>query len=204
VSVQPSAQRNACASYEAADLAGLLEAMARRDGQALGRLYDLTVDRVFATALRVLRNEHDAEEVAADAFRQAWERAADFDRSRGGALGWLLGIAWSRAVDRLRRERRHRQGAEPLHPDAADPAYCAGDDDTAAMVDALASQARLGRAVAGLSAAQQRMIALAFQHDLSHGEIARRVGLPLGTVKSHLRRALIALRQALGQEGDHD
>lgn len=203
VNLQPSAQRHPCASDEAVELAGLLAAMARRDCDALARLYDLTVDRVFATALRVVRNKHDAEEVAADAFRQAWERAADFDSARGAALSWLLGIAWSRAVDRLRRERRHRQGAEPLHPDTPDPAYSAGDDDTAELVDALASQASLGRAVAGLSAVQQRMIALAFQHDLSHGEIAARIGLPLGTVKSHLRRALIALRQALGREGSH-
>lgn len=178
-------------------LPGLVAAMARRDQAALGRLYDLSIDRVYATALRIVRNEADAEEVAADVYQQAWQRASAFDPERGSVMTWLLGMAWSRAVDRVRRERRHRR-CEPLHPERHTQAYALPDaDPAAAMIETLASAGGVTRALGTLSAVQRRLVSLAFREQLSHAEIAQRERLPLGTVKSHLRRGLASLRRAL-------
>ncbi|MBX3724458.1 MAG: sigma-70 family RNA polymerase sigma factor [Xanthomonadales bacterium] len=183
-------------------LSALVASMARRDQAALASFYDLTIDRVYATALRIVRNEADAEEVAGDVYQQAWQRAGHYDPARGSAITWLLGMAWSRAVDRVRRERRHRR-CEELHPERHTRAYAAPDEDpAAAMIEALAGATGINRALAALSADQRRMVALAFHEDLSHAEIAERERLPLGTVKSHLRRGLASLRRALRVDGD--
>jgi RNA polymerase sigma-70 factor (ECF subfamily) len=180
----------------------LVARMAAGEQAALEQLYALTVDRVYATALRVLKRPEDAEEVVLDCFSQAWERAALYVPERGEALTWLLNLAWSRAVDRLRRERRHRQGFA-MHPDGADETYTSCEADAGQrLFDALDARSALHAARSHLSPAQQQMIALAFMEDLSHAEIAERTGLALGTVKSHLRRGLALVAKALGLGGD--
>ena len=158
--------------------------------------------RVFQLALRYMKNREDAEEVTLDTFAQAWDRAPTYDPQRGEVLPWLLGMAWSRAIDRLRRERRHRR-AEPLHPDGEEPAYAQAMTENTAdlLLDRLDADTALAAARARLSPAQQQMLSLAFVEDLSHGEIAERTGVPLGTVKSHLRRALARLAELLGGRG---
>lgn len=182
-------------------LAAWVAGMAAGDVDALARFHEATFDRVYATAMRVLRNAADAEEVASEALQQAWDRAALYDPARGAVLGWLLNLAWSRAVDRLRRTRRRRE--QTLHPADGPSAYTPHEDDTApALLDQLDARARVARALAGLSPEQQRMVELAFVADLSHSEIAERTGVPLGTVKSHLRRALQALRRHIQPEDD--
>jgi RNA polymerase sigma-70 factor (ECF subfamily) len=119
---------------------------------------------------------------------------------RGAALSGLLNLAWSRAVDRLRRERGHRSTL-PLHPVEGEDPYAAHADDSAQrLFDALDARSALRAARAELSPVQQRMIALAFLEDLTHAEIAERTGTALGTVKSHLRRGLATLSRALGME----
>ncbi len=179
--------------------------MAQGEQAALGELFDRCSSRVHALALRVLQRVEDAEEVTLDAFAQAWDRAPDYDPQRGHVLPWLLGMAWSRAIDRLRRERRHRR-AEPLHPEGDADAYAvAMSDDTAdPLLDRLDADTALAVARARLSPAQQQMLSLAFVEELSHGEIAERTGVPLGTVKSHLRRALARLAELLGRRGRSD
>lgn len=187
---------------EPAELSALVARMAAGEQAALERLYALTVDRVYATALRVLKRPEDAEEVVLDCFAQAWERAGLYVPERGEALAWLLNLAWSRAVDRLRRERRHRQGLD-THPEGAEHAYANREDDSGQrLFDVLDARSALHAARSHLSPAQQQMIALAFMEDLSHAEIAERTGLALGTVKSHLRRGLALVAKALGLGGD--
>lgn len=177
----------------------LLPAIVRREQRAIGRLYDLCVDRVYGIALRVLQQAPDAEEVCCDVFHQIWEQAARYDPARGSVLAWIGNLAWSRSVDRLRRERGHRIRLQAL-PESGDLPMPAQDDPAGLLFDALQYRSRVRSALARLSPAQQRMVALAFLEDLSHPEIAARTGTPLGTVKSHIRRGLATLREVLGLE----
>jgi RNA polymerase sigma-70 factor (ECF subfamily) len=197
----PARSSSAASHIEEADeLAVLVGRMADGEQLALEALYACCADRVYTVALRVLQRPEDAEEIVLDTFSQAWERAFLYVPERGAALSWLLNLAWSRAVDRLRRERGHRSTL-PLHPVEGEDPYAAHADDSAQrLFDALDARSALRAARAELSPVQQRMIALAFLEDLSHAEIAERTGTALGTVKSHLRRGLATLSRALGME----
>jgi RNA polymerase sigma-70 factor (ECF subfamily) len=190
---------------ESTRLVHLVARLCERDQAALGELYDCTIDRVYGTAIRVLRQPEDAEEVACEVYQQVWERAGHYDPGRGGVLAWLLRIAWSRAVDRLRRERAQRS-CLAVHPQGAPEAYalCEENDPAIRLMAVLDSRSAVAHALQTLSMEQRRMLALAFFEDLSHPEIAARTGVALGTVKSHIRRGLQALRRALGEGGGHD
>ena len=182
----------------------LLRGVLARDQSALAKLYDLTVDRVNAVALRVLGNAHDAEEVVVDTYQQVWNRAAQFEPRRGSVLRWLLVIAQTRALD-LRRRLRDRNRTQPLHPDEDHDAYTAREDRTVAdLLDAVKGGTAIHAALGELTAQQRRLVELAFLREQSHQEIAAAEGLPLGTVKSHIRRGLIALRAALEKQGFED
>lgn len=185
---------------EAPDEAALVSLVGRirlGDTAALGALYDLALGRVYGLALRVLRNPQDAEEVVSDVFLQAWDQAASYCPQRGTVLAWLQTLAWSRAVDRQRRLRRQRL-EQPLHPDDASGAYASCEDHAVdALIDHLGHVQSLQQAFAALSDVQRLVLELAYHEELSQPEIAERTGLPLGTVKSHARRGLAALRQAL-------
>ncbi len=194
------------AAAEARDFEGLLLRMRRGDQQALGALYDRTLARIYALVTRIVRNDADAEEVVCDVYRQAWENSVDYSPARGAVLAWLLTIARSRALDLLRRRRAHGP-EQPLHPLDSDAAYSACEGSTAepgdhdapqlAWVDALMTGSAVRAALSRLSGTQRRVLELAFFEDLTHSEIAQRTGWPLGTVKSHLRRGLVALRPLL-------
>ncbi|MGE3298151.1 MAG: sigma-70 family RNA polymerase sigma factor [Porticoccaceae bacterium] len=175
--------------------AGWLAAMARRDEAALTAFYEATLSRVYGLALRITQSAADAEEAALDAYLQAWHEAAAYRSDRGSPLGWLLTITRSRALDR----RRRRDRAES-HPD---PDILRGDNPTTTgdpgdLLLASKENSVLHAALSALPPLQRQLVALAFLRDLSHGEIAALTALPLGTVKSHLRRALHQLRADLG------
>lgn len=179
----------------------LIARMASRDTGALAEFYDLTLGRVYALAMRVLRNAADAEEVVSDVYLQAWDKAGDFDTGRGRPMSWLLTMAWSRAVDRTRR-LQHRLKEEPLHPDEGPGAYTPCEDTPPdQLIDAMNASRTLATALDVLTPAQRQVIELAFLQELSHNEIATRTGLPLGTVKSHAKRGLTALREAFASGG---
>lgn len=195
---------------DAADRAAALDAQGRDwiariragDARALASLYDATVDRVHAIAVRILGDAADAEEAVADVYAQVWERAARYDAARGSVFAWIGMLAHSRAID---RRRRRGDAAPVLTGDDAEFALSLQPSDVAAtldLVDALQQGTLLRAAMAQLSPAQRQLIGLAFLHDLSHPEIAAQTGLPLGTVKSHIRRGLEALRRALGARPD--
>ncbi|KFN52150.1 hypothetical protein N790_03370 [Arenimonas malthae CC-JY-1] len=187
------------ATPDEAALVALVGRIRFGDAEALGQLYDLTVGRVYALALRVLRQPQDAEEVVGDVFLQVWEQAVGYCPERGTVLPWLLTLAWSRAVDR--RRRRGAQSRE-VHPEALGDAYRESEEDPASeLLEHLANVQRLAPALAALSPAQRTVLMLAYHEDLSQPEIALRTGLPVGTVKSHARRGLAALRAALAGEG---
>lgn len=181
---------------------GWIEAIARRDEKALGSLYDATVARVHGLALRLLRDPQAAEEVTVDTYWQAWRQATRFDPSRGNALAWLLTIARSRALDAIRARDPALHGAlgdaelqldQRIDQQAADPAD---------LLCAAGERDRLHTALDTLDPMSRQMVALAFFRGLSHEEIATHLALPLGTVKSRIRRALVRLRETMPEDQD--
>jgi RNA polymerase sigma-70 factor (ECF subfamily) len=175
-------------------LASLIQHIAGGDEQALTRLYDLTVTRVYSLARAIMASSEDAEEVSCDTFVQVWNEAGRFDPARGSALGWLMSICRSRALDARRRRlvRLRADQSEPAQEEAAAPP----EDLLAMLEDGSAVHAALAR----LTPLRRELVALAFFRGMTHTEIAASVSLPLGTVKSHLRRALDALRGHLEEE----
>jgi len=177
----------------AADHAAL-ERMARGDHEALAELYDRHGRLVFSLALRILRDQGDAEDIVQEVFAQAWRQAARYESSRGNVIAWLLNLTRSRAIDRLRGRR--------ARPDTA-----AGDPSTLELPDlsqpvdeqiALSTEAaRIRAAVDELSVLQRVAIELAFYEGLTHVEIAERLELPLGTVKTRIRQGLLKLKERL-------
>ena len=183
------------------ELEPLMAGIRAGDQAALGRLYDRASDRVYAVALRVLGNVHDAEEVVCDVFQQVWTRAAQYAAERGSVMRWLAVIAYTRAID-LKRRVSDRLRLQPLHPEDGEETYA---DESGRSVDDLIDLMRNGsavqRALADLNAEQRKLVKMAFLDGLSHHEIAERLAMPLGTVKSHIRRGLIRLRASLERVG---
>jgi RNA polymerase sigma-70 factor (ECF subfamily) len=174
----------------------LIEAVARGDPPALERLYAETLGRVFGLAYRIVRRREAAEEVAVDVYLQVWRTAATFDALRGGPVTWLLTICRSRALDYLRRE--DPAVAHP-EPEVLAPAGVAErGEDPQDLLAACEGNARLLLALGSLTALQRQLIALAFFRGLTHREIAAHARLPLGSVKTYIRRALAQLRADLG------
>jgi RNA polymerase sigma-70 factor (ECF subfamily) len=179
-------------------LAAWIAAIANRDERALCALYDATLARVYGLALRIVRKASLAEEVAEDTYFQVWRQALRFDPARGSPMAWLLGMARSRAIDTLRREARFQHQSLDLGSAAEVADDKPGSDDLLAVAQ---GHAELQRALLLLHAQPRQLVALAFFRGLSHEEIASQTELPLGTVKSQIRRALLVLRQALGETG---
>lgn len=177
------------------ELAAWIDAIVDRDERALAALYDATFSRVYGIVYRVVRRAALAEEVVEDTFFQVWRQAPRFDPARGAPINWLLAMARSRAIDAIRREARF------VH-DSLDSseASAVADDSTPGdeLLDVARHHAELHRALMQLGAQPRQLVSLAFLRGLSHEEIAAHTRLPLGTVKSQIRRALITLRQILG------
>lgn len=188
--------REAWARQDAA-LRPLVAGMARDEQAALGDLYDATVSRVYGLALRVTRSPSAAEDVVAEVYHQAWRDARRFDPERGAVLTWLLTICRSRAIDNLRRRDEAESHPEPETLAAMEPADTA---DPPGLLSVYETNTALHAALAALSAVQRQMIALAYFRGLSHQEIADHCDMPLGTVKTHLRKALERLKAVLAQD----
>jgi RNA polymerase sigma factor, sigma-70 family len=176
---------------------GWVNAMASGDELALGALYDATLGKVYGLALRITGKAEAAEEVVGDVYLQAYRDAARFDAGRGPVIAWLMMLTRSRALDHLRR-------CDPADshpdPDTLHPERHVGENDPLDGLLQVEGNLRLKTALAELLPVQRQMLALAFYRDLSHQEIADSTGLPLGTVKSHIRRALEKLKPLLESE----
>ncbi len=178
------------------DLAELLAAMTRREEAALSQLYDATAGKLYGLARTIVGNTADAEEIVCDTYVQAWQSASSFNPERGSVLAWLLMICRSRALDLL-RQRRARADALGVAITIVDEAIEQGPEDLLCQIQ---EGTAVHRALAELPPLRRQLVALAFFRGMSHQEIAAAVRLPIGTVKSHLRRSLQSLRAVLDLE----
>jgi RNA polymerase sigma-70 factor (ECF subfamily) len=177
----------------------LMAALARGDHDSLFQLYDRYSGVMLALCRRVLGDAAEAEQLLLDVFTEVWQRADRYDDGRGSPLTYLLTLCRSRAIDRC-RSRRSRQGKWAAHETATDNSLGNVPDPGATPGDGmvLGEQSRLVRqAMDSLTEPQRKVLELGYFDGLSQREIAEATGIPLGTVKSHVRMALIQLRQKL-------
>ncbi len=173
--------------------AALMQQLAHREPEALERLYDRHSRTVYSLVLRIARQAASAEEIVQDVFLQLWRNAHLYEPSRGPLEPWLFTLARNRALDhmRLKREKQRRredQFEQPVAAVAPNPEYIMDRDRRAERVRAL---------MCALPGPQRQAIELAFFEGMTHSEISRTLGEPLGTVKSWIRNGLMRLREAL-------
>ncbi len=197
--IAPRERNSLCETGEAASPAGLdslVRAMAAGDANALSGIYEQTVAQVFAIARAILRSKEDAEEIVCDVYTNAWAGAAKYDASRGSVMAWLAVMARNRAIDRLRQRREHLSLDDSQHEALARSiqAEALGPEEVLANFQ---SGSAVRAALESLTPQRRLLLGLAFFQDMSHQDIADALGMPLGTVKSHVRRALGVLHAAL-------
>ncbi len=176
------------------NLSALIERMRIGQERALEELYDATVGKLYALASAILRSAEDTEEIVCETYAYAWANAGRFDASRANALGWLLMLCRSRALDRL---RQRRASAAALDVVALRETESIGTDQPFDILSLMQQRTTVHAALAKLTPERRHLVSLAFLQGLSHQEIADATQMPLGTVKSHVRRALTQLREAL-------
>ncbi len=168
----------------------LLMRCAQADGVAFRRLYDLQSATLYGVALRITRQPALAADAVHDAMLQVWRNASRFDPERGNAQAWLLSLVRYRALDSMARIGREKLGDEV--PEVADT-----DPDPLDRLLATQEGMLLHHCLQEVDPGRRSLVLLAFFEGLTHSEIAERVGQPLGSVKSGIRRALLALRNCL-------
>ena len=171
--------------------------MARGDQGALAELYDRRARLVYSLALRILRERADAEDVVQEVFTQVWTQAGRYDPARGAVAAWMLTVARSRAIDRLR--------ARTSRPEVAAEEHTVENTRDATVLQdlQLLSEEQVDRirsAVNELPQAQRAALELAYYEGLTHVEIAERLSEPLGTVKTRIRQSLIKLRESFARK----
>jgi len=178
---------NAEAHPHADELSYLMRSCASGDEAALRRIYDLQAPRLKALAMRITGTAASAEDVLHDVFIHVWQEAGRFDPARGPAGAWLTMLTRFRAIELTRRRGREHTGLDL--PELADPA-----PDALAHAIGLSDQRRLADCMAGLPDLAQTVISRAFLHGLTYAQIAENLKMPLGTLKSLVRRSLRDLR----------
>lgn len=188
------------------DLASLLARTGLGDRVAFAALYQASSAHLFGVILRITRNRGQAEDVLQELFVQVWRSAGGFDAARGQPMTWLTSMARNAAIDSLRRARArvqtvssHRQSADGEDlGDLADTVASDAPGPLQLLQDA-ADRRDVAHCIGQLSAEQQQCVALAYYQGLSHSEVADHLAQPLGTVKSWLRRSLLALKDCLSR-----
>ena len=179
-----------------ADRAALAR-MARGDADALGEVYDRHSRLLYSLALRIVKLPADAEDVLQEVFAQAWRQARQYDAGRGTVIGWLVTLTRSRSLDRLRRGR-----ARPQPTDEEQAAQELADSTPGIDLTLVTEQqaAAVRAALEALPENQRVPLELAYYEGLSQSEIASQLGVPLGTIKTRMRQALLRLREAVTEQ----
>jgi RNA polymerase sigma-70 factor (ECF subfamily) len=171
----------------------LLQQVGRQDAAAFKELYTATASRLLGVAMRIVRRREVAEDALHDGFVRVWWHAARFDPARGPALAWMITIVRNSAINHLRKTARET------------PIETGDDDDGISLLDRMteipgipaADRIGLARCLEQLEVAPRQCVMMAFADGWSHEELAERLGHPLGTIKSWIRRSLIRLRECL-------
>jgi RNA polymerase sigma-70 factor, ECF subfamily len=172
-----------------------IQRAARGDQQGLADLYDQSSRLVYSVALRIAGNPADAEEITLDVYSQVWKLAKDYTPERGSASAWLVMMARSRSLDKV-RSRVSRSKYETALETTFDAASTGESAEESALMSE--SRRRIQQALLQLNAEQRQAIELSFFSGLTHSELAEKLGQPLGTVKTRIRLGMIKLRSALG------
>jgi len=177
---------------DVAHLVAWLAAAGNGDSAALRKVYDATSPKLFGIILRILTDRHDAEEVLQEVYVTVWRKAAEFDAARASPITWLATIARNRAIDRFRA-----RGSRPST--ALEAAIDVADDAPAAdmLLNASQDAARLHHALATLEPRHAAVIRRAYFDGLSYDALAAQEGVPVGTLKSWVRRGLIRMKSEL-------
>jgi len=177
------------------DLAGWLALVARGDHRAFELVYGELAGPVYGLVRQVLRDPAQSEEIAQEVLLEIWRTASRFDPAKGSPAAWALTIAHRRAVDRVRSENSSSRREERAAADLA------GEyDDVAEVVAATLDGQRVRRCLDGLTELQRESITLAYYGGYSYPQVARLLGVALGTVKTRIRDGLIRMRDCLGME----
>jgi len=172
-----------------------LSAIQKGNAEALAKLYDVTSKPLYSLALRIVGNTADAEEVLLDVYQQIWRTANSFNPGRGGAWNWLVLLTRSRALDRLRNTANKRQHEVAALPEQSPVASSAPAPEQASIL--AQQETTVKRAMGTLPPEQREALELAYFSGLTHNEIATRLRVPLGTIKTRIRSAMDKLRVAL-------
>lgn len=171
----------------------LIEAIVRRDGAALEELYDRHAAPVFSLAKRILRDQHAAEEVTQEVFILLWRKASTFRAQKSSVRSWLMRVTRNRSIDEIRK--RDRRSEIPTEDVSREIDRSQPDPDE--ILDDALNRERVLDALNQLSTKERRVLVLSYFDGLSHRQIAEKTGLPLGTVKTDIRRAMKQLREKL-------
>ncbi|HEX9943952.1 MAG TPA: sigma-70 family RNA polymerase sigma factor [Thermoanaerobaculia bacterium] len=171
----------------------LMSRVAARDGAAFARVFELHAPMALGLLNRILGARAEAEEILQEVFLQIWMQADRYDADRSSPRGWILMLARSRALDRLRRRDAARRREEAAGDEAEEAIPAVGTE----RLETLEQRRRVSSALGLLSPDQRRCIELAFFEGLTHTQIAERLEAPLGTVKSRILLGMNKLRQAL-------
>lgn len=182
-----------------AELIALLDRIGRRDQAALRELYDRTAPKLMGLAMRVVRQREWAEDVLQESFVTVWRAAADYRGTLSPPLAWLGLIVRSRSLDLLRRRAADRAALTQDFDATLSETLAADTPDPADTADASEQAWALHQCLNQLEARQREVVSLAYLRELSHGELAEQLRLPLGTVKTWIRRGLEKLRVCMAR-----
>ena len=174
----------------------LIRQVANQDRDAFSQLYDRFSTLVFTLAMRMLRARSDAEDLLQDVFVQVWRQAQNYSTERGSPEAWIVNLARSRAIDKIRSIRR----MEKSFVLTDDPARAESSDNVESSAAESEARMAMNSALANLPETQRKVLELAYFGGLTQTEIATRLAEPLGTVKTRMRSAIQRLREMLGAQ----
>lgn len=186
-----------CSEEGDAHLEMLIALVASGDKQAFRDLYERVRTALFYCALRVVGRREIAEDVLQEAFLAIWKLSPDYSVDRGSALAWMMVITRTRGVDILRRRVRGRENMTFGFEEGEEESLLSDQPDLGKTLDDKRLQAAASWSLSQLKSTQRQVITLAYLSDMSHSEVALRTGMPIGTVKTYVRRGLKNLREVM-------
>lgn len=181
------------------DLVGFLDRIAAQDDAALKSLYDQTSSKLFGLALRILRNRDAAEDVLQESFLAVWRSAANYRASLSPPMAWLGLIVRSKSLDALRKRSSDRQDVTHELDEELEQALDGGFANPMDTAQASEQAFALHQCLSRLEHKQREVVSLAYLRDHSHSELAEQLRMPLGSVKTYIRRGLEQLRACMAR-----